>query len=154
MCHSFFLVCVFLVFSFFTLSPVSADYPPFDNSADYKNGSYGTYPRQTYLSDPSVLGPVANILASADHGLSPSKYVMWAPGGPGLPRAHPMMLEAQTGTVVWQGPALGWETMGPTVQTCNGTQYITFWAGAEIDCLLYTSPSPRDGLLSRMPSSA
>ena len=25
----------------------------------------------------------------------------------------------------------------------------TFW-----DCLLYTSPSPRDGLLSRMPSSA
>ena len=25
---------------------------------------------------------------------------------------------------------------------------------AGIDCLLYTSPSPRDGLLSRMPSSA
>ena len=24
----------------------------------------------------------------------------------------------------------------------------------ESDCLLYTSPSPRDGLLSRMPSSA
>ena len=26
--------------------------------------------------------------------------------------------------------------------------------GALRDCLLYTSPSPRDGLLSRMPSSA
>ena len=26
---------------------------------------------------------------------------------------------------------------------------ITYWS-----CLLYTSPSPRDGLLSRMPSSA
>ena len=26
--------------------------------------------------------------------------------------------------------------------------------GWVIDCLLYTSPSPRDGLLSRMPSSA
>ena len=26
--------------------------------------------------------------------------------------------------------------------------------GAGIACLLYTSPSPRDGLLSRMPSSA
>ena len=26
--------------------------------------------------------------------------------------------------------------------------------GAIKDCLLYTSPSPRDGLLSRMPSSA
>ena len=25
---------------------------------------------------------------------------------------------------------------------------------AELSCLLYTSPSPRDGLLSRMPSSA
>ena len=27
-------------------------------------------------------------------------------------------------------------------------------ASMEIPCLLYTSPSPRDGLLSRMPSSA
>ena len=26
--------------------------------------------------------------------------------------------------------------------------------GRVLDCLLYTSPSPRDGLLSRMPSSA
>ena len=30
-----------------------------------------------------------------------------------------------------------------------GQGEVTFW-----DCLLYTSPSPRDGLLSRMPSSA
>ena len=30
-------------------------------------------------------------------------------------------------------------------------KYIGAWAD---DCLLYTSPSPRDGLLSRMPSSA
>ena len=28
------------------------------------------------------------------------------------------------------------------------------WVTDEITCLLYTSPSPRDGLLSRMPSSA
>ena len=29
------------------------------------------------------------------------------------------------------------------------------WANAGVGaCLLYTSPSPRDGLLSRMPSSA
>ena len=27
-------------------------------------------------------------------------------------------------------------------------------ADVDADCLLYTSPSPRDGLLSRMPSSA
>ena len=28
---------------------------------------------------------------------------------------------------------------------------LKYW---NVDCLLYTSPSPRDGLLSRMPSSA
>src|SRR5680860_920982 len=31
---------------------------------------------------------------------------------------------------------------------------LTFVVGAYFGCLLYTSPSPRDGLLSRMPSSA
>ena len=39
-----------------------------------------------------------------------------------------------------------------------GTGYVSRWLelrGAEVvACLLYTSPSPRDGLLSRMPSSA
>ena len=29
-----------------------------------------------------------------------------------------------------------------------------WWARRPLACLLYTSPSPRDGLLSRMPSSA
>ena len=35
-------------------------------------------------------------------------------------------------------------------------QVISVFAGVKgyLDCLLYTSPSPRDGLLSRMPSSA
>ena len=28
------------------------------------------------------------------------------------------------------------------------------WYEKYVNCLLYTSPSPRDGLLSRMPSSA
>ena len=42
----------------------------------------------------------------------------------------------------------------------SGTQILlldqsTFTIGSESEvCLLYTSPSPRDGLLSRMPSSA
>ena len=30
----------------------------------------------------------------------------------------------------------------------------TVFSDDPVDCLLYTSPSPRDGLLSRMPSSA
>ena len=37
-------------------------------------------------------------------------------------------------------------------------QWLEHWAEETPDkeyiCLLYTSPSPRDGLLSRMPSSA
>ena len=32
--------------------------------------------------------------------------------------------------------------------------YISSRKADVCDCLLYTSPSPRDGLLSRMPSSA
>ena len=39
-----------------------------------------------------------------------------------------------------------WEERG--IDTLN--HYYT----KDIPCLLYTSPSPRDGLLSRMPSSA
>ena len=31
---------------------------------------------------------------------------------------------------------------------------VPFFGGTYFPCLLYTSPSPRDGLLSRMPSSA
>ena len=44
---------------------------------------------------------------------------------------------------------------------CGGAQlkdgrlvWCRFEAGTFQDCLLYTSPSPRDRLLSRMPSSA
>ena len=53
--------------------------------------------------------------------------------------------------------------MGPYVKYCRmeGNRGITAVAIIEtshitmhICCLLYTSPSPRDGLLSRMPSSA
>ena len=36
----------------------------------------------------------------------------------------------------------------------SGTQISHLDSDQEGDCLLYTSPSPRDGLLSRMPSSA
>ena len=40
------------------------------------------------------------------------------------------------------------ETATPT-QIADLIHELKYW-----DCLLYTSPSPRDGLLSRMPSSA
>ena len=40
----------------------------------------------------------------------------------------------------------GWRHIVGTYDKTNRKLYV--------DCLLYTSPSPRDGLLSRMPSSA
>ena len=36
----------------------------------------------------------------------------------------------------------------------SGNQYLATPSDYLYPCLLYTSPSPRDGLLSRMPSSA
>ena len=43
-----------------------------------------------------------------------------------------------------------WEYLGNNYN--NEINRITY--EEVVDCLLYTSPSPRDGLLSRMPSSA
>ena len=45
----------------------------------------------------------------------------------------------------------------PSLWKSNLIKNLAFCPDAETDnniCLLYTSPSPRDGLLSRMPSSA
>ena len=42
---------------------------------------------------------------------------------------------------------------GGQLVTLNAEMTMTALAQPEL-CLLYTSPSPRDGLLSRMPSSA
>ena len=41
-----------------------------------------------------------------------------------------------------------------TVLQSDGENMADVLAGVGASCLLYTSPSPRDGLLSRMPSSA
>ena len=36
----------------------------------------------------------------------------------------------------------------------GGQAFVDFFGGGSLDCLLYTSPSPRDRYISRMPSSA
>ena len=47
------------------------------------------------------------------------------------------------------------EAACPNLPECFGSGTATFMIMGDIcTCLLYTSPSPRDGLLSRMPSSA
>ena len=43
---------------------------------------------------------------------------------------------------------------GKTATTCYNDSLFLDLIALEKSCLLYTSPSPRDGLLSRMPSSA
>ena len=53
------------------------------------------------------------------------------------PNFVPLLYEGESET-------LRWKVTGET---------LDWWEQSE-DCLLYTSPSPRDGLLSRMPSSA
>ena len=45
------------------------------------------------------------------------------------------------------------EQMGMTAKAI-GICFVAFTIAIYAFCLLYTSPSPRDGLLSRMPSSA
>src|SRR5665647_3877154 len=59
----------------------------------------------------------------------------------GAPSAHPMSRRAPESPRAYDGVdiAIVW-TLLPVFGDCT--------------CLLYTSPSPRDGLLSRMPSSA
>ena len=68
--------------------------------------------------------------------------------------------------ILWQGPAIFASRWHPATLALTHLLTLGFMAqvmlGALLQmlpvvvgvCLLYTSPSPRDGLLSRMPSSA
>ena len=118
----------------YLLCAVSADIAPFYDSEAYAAGLYGNYSRQAYISDLSFEGPVAHIMVPPQEGVSPSRFVGWAPGGPPpLPQTHPMLLDAHNFASVWSGPALHYETIGPTVQTCNNTEYLTWWSGVFVD---------------------
>ena len=56
---------------------------------------------------------------------------------------------------ITSGPGWAWSTeLLPQLEQENLASQIDFRLPVLDDCLLYTSPSPRDGLLSRMPSSA
>ena len=69
-----------------------------------------------------------------------------------------------SGAVMSVIPAIAWGQDAPTLESLAANDafvfntllfliggFLVMWMAA---CLLYTSPSPRDGLLSRMPSSA
>ena len=68
-------------------------------------------------------------------------------------------------TQFWQSPTRPWFLLLPASgkpvavipgigEACMGRTWVDDIRCWSSPCLLYTSPSPRDGLLSRMPSSA
>ena len=52
------------------------------------------------------------------------------------------------------GTATTIEKQSATGDDSTAIDMVGIFMGCKYTCLLYTSPSPRDGLLSRMPSSA
>ncbi|KAF2219227.1 ASST-domain-containing protein, partial [Elsinoe ampelina] len=76
-----------------------------------------------------MTGPVANLIVGPANDVSPSKYVLWAASGPEYGFMPPAIIDAATLNMVWSGPIHERSTMGPTVQSCNGTDYITWWSG-------------------------
>ena len=98
-------------------------------------------------------GPTGNGIASEDQKppveWSSSKNVVWKTKIPGVGHSSPIVL--------------GGKIFLTTADVAKQTQSVLCldrklgdiaWQTEINSCLLYTSPSPRDGLLSRMPSSA
>ena len=66
-----------------------------------------------------------------------------------------LILASLLSSVLVMGQSLSVETISALpMRTSNNAVVEGFANGKAYVCLLYTSPSPRDGLLSRMPSSA
>ena len=79
--------------------------------------------------------------------------------GPQHPAAHGVLrliLELDGEVVEKADPHIGLLHRGTEKLIENKTymQAVPYFDRLDYVCLLYTSPSPRDGLLSRMPSSA
>ena len=102
-----------------------------------------------------------------------SGFVAAAPGGGGPETSMRLSVDATSGTAggtggdaqglrvssMWVGSSsLADSGLNPDVYQRPGCILLMLPAGLlgvrVAPCLLYTSPSPRDGLLSRMPSSA
>lgn len=123
----------FLLVLLLHLLPSSlADIPPFVNDHAYQQGELGPYPRQTFFSDLEVIAPLANVVVEQQDGASPAAYVTWAAHGDNI-KTVPQLLDTRTLSVVYQGPQYDEDTFGFTVQTCNDTDYLVWWAGTNIN---------------------
>ena len=74
------------------------------------------------------------------------------------PDIHPSVFVAPTASIIGRATLAEDASAFYGVSVRADTAAITVGTGSNLQdnvvCLLYTSPSPRDGLLSRMPSSA
>ena len=86
--------------------------------------------------------------SATPHGARPVGTIV---GSPYQGKVTHYKIKNAFGTSIFYGDFVKWADDNPntTIQKDTGTTACT-----PIGCLLYTSPSPRDGLLSRMPSSA
>ena len=88
------------------------------------------------------------ILTGCARPTAPSAISLPNPIRPGMSEAEIVQLLGPPGLVMEQ-PAVRVSVPTPTGMAFHEKRRYTYYY-----CLLYTSPSPRDGLLSRMPSSA
>ena len=146
------------------------------NPADI-NQLQGVYPsKPTFTTDLGTPDPiavggnegVAEVMATGNgvKGLQKGDWVIQRAPGFGTWRTHAQTVPdgllkienkqglkpEQVGTVSIN-PCTAYRMLKDFVQLREGEWFIQNGANSGV-CLLYTSPSPRDGLLSRMPSSA
>jgi hypothetical protein len=92
-------------------------------------GIYGAYPYQQYTST-DLTSPQANVVQSddsCDNGL-----VLLSIGGQSVPGSGPMILD-MAGNLVWSAPGqYGEDTANTKIQSFQGHDYLTFWAGDKL----------------------
>ena len=117
-----------------------------DNSTSDKYDTFqGAGNLSGTISDADCSGTTITFTCSADHGLATGDRVSIS----GTTSFNDDNLASQSVTVT----NVNTFTMTRSSSSSNTNETGTF-SSLFVDCLLYTSPSPRDGLLSRMPSSA
>lgn len=120
------LACYFVLF-------VSADVIPFTRSDRYQDGTFGNYPAQAFISDREAVAPVSNVVLEAQKGVSPNRFITWAPAGSAIPLTGPQILDTDNLSLMYQAPVFGSDNFGLSVQTCNDTSYLIWWSGSNID---------------------
>jgi hypothetical protein len=92
-------------------------------------GIYGAYPYQQYTST-DLTSPQANVVQSDDS--CANGLVLLSIGGQSVPGSGPMILD-MAGNLVWSAPGqYGEDTANTKIQSFQGHDYLTFWAGDKL----------------------